>query len=69
MYFCLYTGNLGTDLKAMWDLFYNGYTYEFQKLSESVGYLQVPLGLVCILEYMVGEIVILQTYFSKDYGL
>uniref|UniRef100_A0A0B6ZDZ4 Uncharacterized protein n=1 Tax=Arion vulgaris TaxID=1028688 RepID=A0A0B6ZDZ4_9EUPU len=39
-------GNVGPDLKEMWDLFYNGYTYNSQKITDSVGQLQVPLGLL-----------------------
>ncbi|CAG5132730.1 unnamed protein product, partial [Candidula unifasciata] len=39
-------GSLGPDLKVMWDLYYNGYTYESQKISDAVGRLQVPVGLL-----------------------
>jgi len=39
-------GNMSFDLEAMWDLFFNGYTYESQKITDSLGSLQVPLGLI-----------------------
>ncbi|XP_035824090.1 39S ribosomal protein L1, mitochondrial isoform X2 [Aplysia californica] len=39
-------GNLSLDLKGMWNLFHNGYTYESHKITEGQGSLQVPLGLV-----------------------
>ncbi|XP_059170088.1 large ribosomal subunit protein uL1m-like isoform X1 [Physella acuta] len=39
-------GTLGSDLQAMWDKFFYGYTVESQKVTESLGQLQVPLGLI-----------------------
>ncbi|BFZ03357.1 hypothetical protein BsWGS_06396 [Bradybaena similaris] len=39
-------GSLGADLNVLWDFYYNGYTYESQKISDEVGRLQVPLGLL-----------------------
>ncbi|KAH9487948.1 hypothetical protein Btru_068275 [Bulinus truncatus] len=39
-------GTVSTDLQAMWNLFYYGYTYESQKITDALGRLQVPLGLL-----------------------
>lgn len=39
-------GTVNHDLQSMWDLFYYGYTFETQKLTDAVGRLQVPLGVV-----------------------
>ncbi|KAK0043801.1 39S ribosomal protein L1 mitochondrial [Biomphalaria pfeifferi] len=39
-------GTLNSDLQAMWDLYYYGYTYESQKITDSLGRLQVPLGML-----------------------
>lgn len=55
-------GNLGPDLKEMWDKFYFGYCYESTKLTDAIGQVQVPLGL---LEQPVADLVEnFQTYIT-----
>ncbi|CAL1530722.1 unnamed protein product [Lymnaea stagnalis] len=39
-------GTVNQDLQSMWDLFFYGYTFESQKLTDAVGRLQVPLGVM-----------------------